>query len=70
MNNDIELNYDDYKEYSATHQLDEVTNKLMRKVFTHKDTRIQCVTLEGFFLEINKNCLREVFKAKKVINQK
>ena len=26
MNNDIELNYDDYKEYSATHQLDEVTN--------------------------------------------
>lgn len=26
MNNDIDLNYDDYKEYSATHQLDEVTN--------------------------------------------
>jgi|UniRef100_A0A6C0ILX7 hypothetical protein len=26
MNNDIDLNYDNYKEYAKTHQLDEVTN--------------------------------------------
>ena len=26
INNDFELNYDDYKEYSAKHQLDDVTN--------------------------------------------
>ena len=26
MNNDLELNYDNYKDYAETHQLDEVTN--------------------------------------------
>ncbi len=26
MNNDLDLNYDNYKEYAATHQLDEVMN--------------------------------------------
>lgn len=35
MNNNLELNYDDYKEQSVTDQLDEVTNKpKIRSIFT------------------------------------
>jgi hypothetical protein len=35
MNNNLELNYDDYKEYAGIHQLDEVTNKpKIRSIFT------------------------------------
>ena len=35
MNQDIDLNYDDYKEYADTNQLDEVTNKpKIRAIFT------------------------------------
>ena len=34
INNDFELNYDDYKEYSAKHQLDDVThNPKIRSLF-------------------------------------
>jgi len=35
MNQNIDLNYDDYKEYADTNQLDEVTNKpKIRSIFT------------------------------------